>query len=93
MMAMFINATSGDKLWNYTTGGMVLLPAVANGVVYVGGGNTVLCFGCLCFDASPTSPNTLPVIIGVIVAVVIVVAVVFLMFKKRLKTKMIWDKS
>lgn len=31
------NATTGAKLWNYTTGGAVeSSPAVANGVVYVG---------------------------------------------------------
>jgi len=32
-----LNATSGNKLWNYTTGGAVYSsPAVVNGVVYVG---------------------------------------------------------
>ena len=32
-----LNATTGAKLWNYTTGGGVdSSPAVANGVVYVG---------------------------------------------------------
>ena len=32
-----LNATTGAKLWNYTTGGYVLSsPAVVNGVVYVG---------------------------------------------------------
>jgi PGF-CTERM protein len=33
-----LNATTGAKLWNYTTGGGVFSsPAVANGTVYVGG--------------------------------------------------------
>ena len=32
-----LNATTGAKLWNYTTGGAVdSSPAVANGIVYVG---------------------------------------------------------
>jgi PGF-CTERM protein len=31
-----LNATTGAKLWSYTTGGEVSSPAVANGVVYVG---------------------------------------------------------
>jgi len=31
-----LNATTGAKLWNYTSGGGVESPAVANGVVYVG---------------------------------------------------------
>ena len=31
-----LNATTGGKLWSYTTGGQVSSPAVANGVVYVG---------------------------------------------------------
>jgi len=32
-----LNAATGTKLWNYTTGGGFSSPAVANGVVYVGG--------------------------------------------------------
>ena len=35
-----LNATNGDKLWNYTTGSNVdSSPAVVDGVVYVGSGN------------------------------------------------------
>ncbi len=35
-----LNATTGAKLWNYTTGGSVISsPAVANGIVYVGSGS------------------------------------------------------
>lgn len=63
-------------------------PAVANGVVYIGGGNTLYALGVYALNASPTTSYTLPVIIGVIVAVVIVIIMVFLMLKKRLKTKM-----
>ncbi|MEM3577485.1 MAG: PQQ-binding-like beta-propeller repeat protein [Candidatus Bathyarchaeia archaeon] len=35
-----LNATTGDKIWNYTTGGFMAAssPAVADGVVYIGGG-------------------------------------------------------
>jgi eukaryotic-like serine/threonine-protein kinase len=41
-----LNASTGAKLWSYTTGGYVSSsPAVANGVVYVGGGSNVQSFG------------------------------------------------
>ena len=30
-----LNATSGAKLWNYTTGGAIYSSAVAGGVIYV----------------------------------------------------------
>ncbi|MEM3596765.1 MAG: PQQ-binding-like beta-propeller repeat protein [Candidatus Bathyarchaeia archaeon] len=35
-----LNATTGGKVWNYTTGGFMAAssPAVADGVVYIGGG-------------------------------------------------------
>ena len=41
-----LNASSGAKLWNYTTGGDVYSsPAVVGGVVYVGSdGRQRLCF-------------------------------------------------
>ncbi|MGD0995564.1 MAG: PQQ-binding-like beta-propeller repeat protein [Candidatus Bathyarchaeia archaeon] len=71
-------------LWKYTTGNWVdSCPAVVNGVVYVGSDDG----SAYAFGASPTSSNTLPIMIGAVVAVVIVAAVVFLMFQKRLKTK------
>jgi hypothetical protein len=79
-----LNATDGIKLWSYPTGGAVdSSPAVANGITYVGSedGN-VYALG----DLSASS-NNLPIIIGEIAAILIVAAVVFLMFKKRLKTK------
>jgi outer membrane protein assembly factor BamB len=31
-----LNANTGEKLWNYATGGGPTSPAVANGVVYIG---------------------------------------------------------
>ncbi len=71
-------------LWSYTTDGQVASsPAVVSGVVYVGSfdGNVYA------LGASPMSSNTLFIIIGAVAAVVIVATVVFLMFKKRLKTK------
>jgi eukaryotic-like serine/threonine-protein kinase len=82
-----LNATNGANLWNYTTGDIVLSsPAIVNGVVYFGSyDDNVYALGTL--GTSPASPNTLPIIIGVAIAIVIVASVVFLMLKKRLKTK------
>jgi outer membrane protein assembly factor BamB len=85
-----LNATSGHKLWNYSSDFGESSPAVVNGVVYVGSNNgNVYALGSLMPSSSPTSSNTLPIIVGGIAAVVIAAAVVFLMFQKRLKTKTI----
>jgi outer membrane protein assembly factor BamB len=77
-------ALTPTLLWTYVTGGEVFSsPSVVNGVVYVGSfdGNVYA------LGASPTSSNTPFIIIGVVAAFIIVAAVVFLMFRKRLKTK------
>lgn len=85
-----LNATNGAKIWNYTTNGQVASsPAVVDGVLYIGSfdGN-IYALGSPTLPPSSTSSETLFIAIGVVVAVVIVAAVVFLMFKKRLKTKL-----
>jgi outer membrane protein assembly factor BamB len=83
-----LNATTGAKLWNYSTGGSVGSPVVVNGILYVGGGNNV--YALRVSSASSPSPKlsrTLPIVVGGTVAVVIVAMAVFLMFRKRVKTK------
>ena len=85
-----MNATNGQQLWNYTTGSAIdSSPAVVGGVVYIGTDDwNIYALGSPTLPPSSTSSETLFIAIGVVVAVVIVAAVVFLMFKKRLKTKL-----
>jgi outer membrane protein assembly factor BamB len=82
-----LNATSGSKIWNYYANGFgYSSPAIVNSIVYIGGGNSVYALGdSSATSPSPTSSNTLPVIIGVAIAVLIVAIAVLLMFQKRLK--------
>jgi large-conductance mechanosensitive channel len=79
-----LNAIDGVKLWNYSTEGYVeSSPAVVNGVVYVGSEDgDVYALG-----SPPSSYATLFIVIGVVAVFVIVAAAVFLMFRKRLKSK------
>jgi len=80
-----LNATSGTKIWNYANGFGYSSPAVVNGVVYVGGGNSVYALGSHISSPSSTSSDTPPIIIGGLSVVVIVALVVVLVFQKRLK--------
>ena len=91
-----LNAATGDRLGNYTISGSAFdyvhigagSPVVVNGILYVGGGNSVYALKI----SSPTSSSHIhvnaPIVIAVIAVIVIIVVVAFLMFRKRLKTKL-----
>ena len=80
-----LNAADGAELWNYTNDGLIVTsPAVVNGVIYIGSYNNNLVYAL--GNSSASSYNQL-IIVGVLIVVVIIATVVFLMFRKRLKTK------
>ena len=60
--------------------------AVVNGVVYIGSYDNDLVYA-LGTSPSPASSDTVLIMVGVVVAVVIIATLVFLIFRKRLKTK------
>ena len=85
-----LNATNGIQLWNYTAVGEIeSSPGVVNGLIYVGSddGHVYALGSPMPSSPSPALFNILPIIIGIVIAVVVIAAVVFLMFRKRLKTK------
>ena len=84
-----LSATNGVKLWNYKTSGSVGSPVVVNSVLYVGSGDNISALRVAPASSSSSSElsSTLFIIIGLVVTLVIVGAVVFLMFKKKVKTK------
>ena len=79
-----LNASSGTKIWSYSTGGMVeSSPAVANGIVYIGyePQTNVL--------STTSSPNWIIYVITVIAAIVAAIFLVNYKLKTKRKSSMI----
>ena len=78
-----LDASSGEEIWNYPTGGAVYSsPAVVDGVMYIGSMDS----NVYAFGSSSQSDLDIPItyIIAGLVAVIVVVVVV-LMFRKQKK--------
>jgi outer membrane protein assembly factor BamB len=79
------NTTNGAKFWNFTSDGVAGSPAFVDDVIYYGGGNDVYALGDSHPSASPSSSNTLPIVVGVAAAVIVGTAI--LLASNKLKTK------
>ena len=80
-----LNATTGESLWSYTTGGAVQSsPAVANGRVYVGSYDYKIYCLPLNLQSGGTTPGPVPGFTMPFIILGAILTVCFVVLKKRM---------